>query len=333
MFIVLIPIFGLMGFNYYVDPYWNFKHAHANNDYQNGFDERLQKTNLLVGQKQPFDSLLIGSSRVTYMNTNNFKQEEVFNYGLSALHIDEYKDYIAFTRNINDGELQRIYVELYMDSYNDEVKRPMAAPDFYFEEAQNRLLDYTSLFSKDALDKTLLNYRASKENKFHLQRSYTRDNQVRTTYPNNRLPILRENFKKQFEETKYTDEFPYDPDYKKKLGEMKHDNPDSEFVIFTDFAPADRLKMYLKNPNYFEAYDQWFHEMVDVFGEVRSFHMQNEYTQADKYWLDWFHFYPEVGDKMIHSLETREGEGSLYLLVNEDNVDQYLVDLKKWVNE
>jgi hypothetical protein len=163
--------------------------------------------------------------------------------------------------------------------------------------------------------------------------SSTEENNKTPTYPNNRLRVLRENFKKQFEETKYTDEFPYDPAYKKKLVEMKRDNPDSEFVIFTDFAPADRLKMYLKNPNYFEAYDQWFHEMVDVFGEVRSFHMQNEYTQTDKYWLDWFHFYPEVGDKMIHSLETREGEGSLYLLVNEDNVDLYLADLKKWVNE
>ena len=333
MLFVLIPIFGLMGFNYYVDPYWNFNHAHENNDYQNGFDERLQKTNLLVKNHQTFDSLLIGSSRVTYMNTDSFKNDDVFNYSLSSIHITEYNDYIEFAKKINDGKLDRVYAELSLHSYYANVQPPMGEPETYFEQAQDRLLDYTSLFSQDTLDKSLVNFKASKNNKYPLQRSYTRDNQVKSTYANNRLAKGKADFVKRYDKTNYTTEIAYRETYKDELEKMKKASPDSEFVIFTDMAHVLRLKTYLKNPNYFDAYDRSIREIIDVFGEVNSFHLNNDYTSKDEYWMDFYHFYPEVGDKMIHALETGEGEGSLYLNVNESNVDQYLSDLKKMVAE
>ncbi|QBP41838.1 hypothetical protein [Paenisporosarcina antarctica] len=333
MLIVLIPVFGVMGFNYYVDPYWNFQHAHAHNDYQNGFDERLQKTNLLVNNSQSFSSLLIGSSRVTYMNTNSFKHDEVFNYGLSSMHISEYSDYIAFAKKINDGVLNDIYVELSLHSYYANVQPPMGKPDTFFEQAQNRVLDYTVLFSKDTLDKSLVNYNASKANAYPLQRSYTRDNQVKTTYPNNRLSKAKEDFKSRYDKTNYTTDFAYNEFYKDELLKIKRENKDSKFVIFTDMAHEDRLKIYLRNPNFFDAYARSIREIVEVFGEVKSFHMQNDLTQNDKQWMDFYHFYPEIGDKMIHSLETGEGEGEIYLSVTENNVEQYLRDMKNWISE
>lgn len=43
-FIVIgLPVFGIMGFNYYIDPLWNYTHANDFNDYQLGFDERQLK--------------------------------------------------------------------------------------------------------------------------------------------------------------------------------------------------------------------------------------------------------------------------------------------------
>lgn len=331
MLIILIPIVGLMGFNYYIDPYWNFSHAHANNDYQNGFDERLQKTNLLVNGVEPFDSLLIGSSRVTYMNTDEFKEEEVFNYALSSIHITEYSDYIAFAKKRNGGELDRVYIELSLHSYYAKVQPPMGEPETYFEQAQNRLLDYTSLFSQDTLHKSFVNYKASKANSYHLQRSYTRDNQVKTTYPNKGLAKGKAAFISRYDLTNYTTEFAYNEKYKDELMKIKNASPDSEFVIFTDMAHVDRLRTYLKNPNYFDAYARSIREIVNVFGKVNSFHLENDLTAKDQYWMDFYHFYPEVGDAMIHSLETGEDEGTVYISVTKENVDQYLSDLEAWV--
>lgn len=331
--IVFIPVFGLMGFNFYIDPYWNFQHAHANNDYQNGFEERLQKTNLLASHPPEFESLLIGSSRVTYMNTSSYQEDRVFNYGLSSLHIEEYRDYIAYARETKGSGLKNIYMEAPLNAYNAGTEMMRDLPSSYIDQAEDRVLDFTSLFSKDTLEKSLENYEASKINAFPEQRSYTRDNQVRTTYPNDRLEKAKTKFKKQFDDTEYQSEFNYMNSYKQELQKIKRDNPKANFVVFSELAHEDRVKVYLRNPNYLEAYERSVREIVDVFGSYTSFLLPNDWTQKDKYWLDLFHYYPIVGDRMIQAMETGKGEGTFYMTVNEKNVDQYMEQLHTWVNE
>ena len=72
-FIVFFLIFGgVVYFNYYIDPLWNFNHKNEWNDFQDGFDERQQKTNYILSHPFQYDSLMIGTSRVTYMNQFEF---------------------------------------------------------------------------------------------------------------------------------------------------------------------------------------------------------------------------------------------------------------------
>ncbi|MDD3269201.1 MAG: hypothetical protein PHX14_07760, partial [Syntrophomonadaceae bacterium] len=43
--LILLPLAAVAGFNYYIDPLWNFNHANPYNTIQASFDERQQKTN------------------------------------------------------------------------------------------------------------------------------------------------------------------------------------------------------------------------------------------------------------------------------------------------
>src|SRR4051812_12979960 len=98
--LVIAPIVGfVMYHNYQIDPLWNFNHANEYNDIQIGFDERQQKTNYVMARPFNYDSLLIGTSRVTYMDQSSFVNDDVFNYSLSEMHIDEYSPYINFAKD------------------------------------------------------------------------------------------------------------------------------------------------------------------------------------------------------------------------------------------
>lgn len=333
MGIIFIPVLGLMSFNFYIDPYWNFGHAHANNDYQNGFDERLQKTNLLANDPPEFDSLLIGSSRVTYMNTDAFVEDQVFNYGLSSLHIKEIRDYIAYAKKANGGKLENIYMEAPLNAYNAGTTMARDEPATYIAQAEDWILDYTSLFSKDTWEKSMENYETSKADEFPMQRSYTRDNQVRTTYGNDKLEKAKIAFEKRFDLTNYKTEFAYMETYKQELQKIKRDNPDANFVVFSEVAHEDRVKVYLKNPNYLDAYERSIREIIDVFGSYTAFILPNEWSQDDQYWLDLFHYYPPVGDGMIRAMETGEGEGTYFMKLDETTIDEYMNKLEAWIHE
>ena len=80
---VLITIFILSFIdliNYIMDPFWTFNHSHKFNNFQKGINERQQKSNYIYFTDKKYDTLLLGSSRTTYMNPNSFENYKVFNY-------------------------------------------------------------------------------------------------------------------------------------------------------------------------------------------------------------------------------------------------------------
>ena len=79
--ILIVPIPLL---NYLVDPYWCFDHEILIGRYQAGFDERQQKTNFLTFNKGAFDTLILGSSRLTYTDTRDVPGR-AFNFATSKI--------------------------------------------------------------------------------------------------------------------------------------------------------------------------------------------------------------------------------------------------------
>lgn len=329
LIVVVLPVSGVIGFNYYIDPLWNFEHKNEYNDYQLGFDERQQKTNYINSRESfDYDSLLIGTSRVTYMDENEFDTEKVFNYSLSSLHIDEYLPYIKYATEKNGDEFDTIYMELYINSYDGNVVNTNQTPSNYINKAEDPFYRFTSLFSYSTLKSSIDNFKASKDNFYNGPRSYNRENVAQTTYPNDRLPALWERFESSFESSA-TKPYVYNEDYKNKLVELKETYPNTRFVIFTDLMPVKRLELILSNQEHRKAYERWYKDMVDVFGTIYSFQSVNATTTDLNNFFDWFHYYPSVGSKMINALEKPKENRDFITVVNKDNLEKYLNNLTR----
>lgn len=328
LIVIVLPVSAVMGFNYWIDPLWNFSHKNQYNDYQIGFNERQQKTNYINSRKNfKYDSLMIGTSRVTYMNEHTFKKEKVFNYSLSSLHIDEYLPYIAYATKKNGKDFKTIYMELYVNSYDANTPNANSDPNGYFKQAEDPFYKYTSLFSYSTLKSSIDNFTASKANYYSGPRSYTRDNVGQTTYPNDRLSPLWDRFEAAFN-TATNKPFNYDKDYKKKLLEIRKAYPHTKFVVFTDPIPAKRYDLIMSNKEQRQAYEKWYKDMISVFGEVYSFQGHTSITTDMNHYFDWFHYYPSVGDQMIKAIENPKGQKDILKIVKENNLKKYLNNIE-----
>lgn len=69
---VIIILISVILLNYLNDPLWVFNHKNHYNKTRLGFNERQQKTNLLYFDQKDYDSILLGNSKVTYINQNKF---------------------------------------------------------------------------------------------------------------------------------------------------------------------------------------------------------------------------------------------------------------------
>ena len=71
--------------NFIVDPLWLFNHSNKFNQKQGSYDERQLKSNYLYyNLKDNFDGILLGSSRATYVDQNDFENMKIFNYSVGA---------------------------------------------------------------------------------------------------------------------------------------------------------------------------------------------------------------------------------------------------------
>ena len=90
-----MSISTIASINYYMDPMWTFNHEHKFSDYQRARKERQQKSNALYFRDKKYDTLIFGSSRVTYMNQHTWN-ENTFNYSVSDMQPNEYHEYLNF---------------------------------------------------------------------------------------------------------------------------------------------------------------------------------------------------------------------------------------------
>ena len=318
-----LPAMAVIGFNYWIDPLWNFPHSHKYNDVQFAFDERQQKTNYINSRPFDYDSLLIGTSRVTYMDATRFKGEKVFNYALSGLHIDEYLPYISYAAEKKGGDFDVIYMELYYNSYNG-IPNPNSPPDYYFDKSEGFLYKYKTLFSHSTYERAAANYGYSKDNVYEGARYYTRENVGKTAFVSERMDAKLERYINSVKSEKMVKSFVYSDSYKDKLQALKDAFPDTRFVIFTDPMPYKKQEAILQIPEYREGYIRWYDEMVEVFGEVYSFQGRTPITESNESFFDVSHYTPEIGDEMIEALLAPESSRDILTVVNEANLDGYL---------
>ncbi len=285
-------------FNYAIDPLWTFCHQNRFNNAQPGFDERQQKTNraYFCGLKQ-YDTLLLGSSRTTYINQHDFKPLKVFNYASVAMYPSEYRGWIEQAKKIKGSPFRTIILGVDFFGTNDgpfgkQQMKEAPAPSHYLDITTSFLYRYKMLFTLETLYKSI-------ESIEHTSKpgttDYSRDNVKHTI----RISQARKAQAVQHQRGLYGNlvygkSYHYNARLKEIFETLKRENPQTRFILFT--TPISKpLFCMLAKQGRVQDYEKWLSMLVDVFGEVYDFMGINTVTANAQNYADLHHFYPKFG--------------------------------------
>jgi hypothetical protein len=329
-----VMIIALVGsFNYLMDPMWLFSHKFALNQSQTGFNERQQKTNILqFGKTNIYNGVLLGSSRSTFINQNDFVGMDVFNYSSASMEAFEYIDYIEFFKKKHKN-LNHIIIGA--DFYNTNMPKIVGGPEtpnYYINNSIKTGYRFTSLLSKDALRYSITNI------KNHLMEGeikhfYDRENiryrpkvsekvRIRTHTPG--VKARTNNFIGR--------EYKYNHKYIPGLSALKSNNPNINIIIFTTPISADLLVSIIKNGNRLKEYRDWLNNLITIFGSIYHFMDINSITTNLENYADPEHYYPYIGTLIANKISgfyNSKIPDDFGLVLNKGNLDEYLNKFEK----
>jgi len=292
----VIALFAL--FNWFIDPLWTFSHSNRWNNAQPGFDERQQKTNrAYFGGLEQYDTLLLGSSRVTYINQHDFKGMDVYNYASVSMYPIEYKGWIDTAKKIRGGEFERII--LGVDFWGTNIgsfavgqinSTPPAS--HYLEESESPFYRYKMLFLMDTLDRSL---ECIDHSKHPGTTDYTRDNVKKTIRISAQRKQAAVNQQMSLYGSRiYGKAYRYNTEMAKIFAQLKKENPKTKFILFTTPIASPLFELMVRSGN-FPDYKRWITQLVESFGEVYDFMGLNSITTYQDNYADLHHFYPYIG--------------------------------------
>jgi hypothetical protein len=327
--IVSVSFVGLV--NYIIDPLWNFSHKFRYNNMQEGFDERQQKTNYINFRDiNKYDGVLLGSSRTTHINQNDFGNMNIFNYASNSMRPYEYKGYIDFFKIQRQNELKYIIIGADFYGITKPIDVKFEKPEFYITKTKSFGYRYKMLFSIDGLKKSLKNiinfYKGCK-------RYYDRNNikySIRVSE--------KERFKKYTKNLKSHTEIFMSPRYvyNKNLmpiyKSLKNDNPNTKIMIFTSPITADLLVSIIKNGDKLKEYKEWLKGIIYIFGEVHQYMDINSITTNLQNYPDDDHFYVNVAKMVankIAGINNKSIPNDFGVILNKSNIEEYLANFEQ----
>lgn len=312
------------GFNYFMDPLWTFNTTHKYNQIQDGFNERQQKTNYITFQPFNYDSLILGSSRTTYINQNDFNGINAYNYAANSMDPVEYNTYIEYAKKIKGSDFE--YIILGIDFFGTNANRGILfeKPEFYINKSNEFLYRYKPLISIDTLKYSVRNINL-----------LVKDSKLISTYDRNNIKKIEVLSKEQqqnnlLQQLEVYDESVYGnyayKDIKSIFTEIKNNNPNTKFIIYTTPISTPMFEVMVKNGRMGD-YRQWIEDSVDVFEEVYNFMYPNSITNNLDNYVDAHHFKPEIGTLIAHKVtkyRLNEIPNDFGVLVTEQNIESHL---------
>jgi hypothetical protein len=327
MMLFATPFLYIAVYNAWIDPLWLYSHKHTRNDIQDPFDERLLKTHSIKYQKKTYNSLLLGSSRVTYINQDKFP-EKTYNYGVSSMVIEEFEPYVSYAEEQNGKPFDTIYIGLDFWGTNVYKPQPPTKPDFYFDQIDEPFYRIKKQFSFSTKKYAERNEQSSIEDKilFSSFRAYNRENiATAKDVPLEKKKAFLAKYKKEISQEKYG----YDSSYKEVLLELKRKHPDSKFVVFLTPVFQERWYEEFQTQGKWAAYERWTMEVGSVFGEYYNFMTPHPIVADWNNFYDSQHFYPHVGNLIIARLtgsgDVPDGFGVQW---KQDTINSELAKLK-----
>jgi len=324
-FFTIIPIVAII--NYMVDPLWMFSHSNKYNSIQKAFNERQQKTNhIYFNGLEKYDALLLGSSRVTYINQNDFHGMDLYNYAFNDSAPHEFGEFIKFAKEVKGKDFK--YIILGADFMATETPSIVKSkhPKTYIDNAKSFAYKYKTLISFDALKESLKNIKYSQKGTARVY--YDRQNiKYRTKLsPEKRLEKYNYNMKLRLihsADGKYI----YDKNYIPRLKKLKADNPNSQFIIFTTPVSANLLVSMIRINKRLPEYKRWLNELIEVFGEVHHFMSINSITTNLENYPDAEHYYPEIATLFANKTTNYENSDipdDFGIILTKENLDEFI---------
>lgn len=328
--IILLPLLVIAGFNYYMDPLWNFNHAGPYNSTQIAFDERQQKSGRLTFYPEPYQTLIMGSSRVTYINQADFKGFNAYNYAFNNMLLSEYREYASYARQKNGQDFAYIIIGLDFFATNQNVRdmNKFQPPGYYTDLVGAIGYRYKTLLSLDVLEYSRKNFDLAKRDKKQ-SFTYDRRNVKRLNHiSDEEKQALVANNLDWYGNKVYNADYKYGP-VKDTFQQLRNDHPNTEFIVFTTPVSAPLFKLMIEKGLYPE-YARWLTDSVEVFGQIYNFMGLNSVTLNMDNYYDASHFYPEIGTLIAQRISGGPADNlpaDFGVIINRDNLSEQLESL------
>jgi hypothetical protein len=319
--------------NYIVDPFWCFEHEVPFGRYQAMFDERQQKTNYLAFREVDFDTVILGNSRVTYMDPRSIPGR-TFNYSASSMKPYEFLPYLRFAARRSASPLNTIILGISFVDTNAQFRPTFDSPEEYIARATSWGFRYKSLLNVELLRYSVASIRRELQGSYH--DSYLREGREIIS-KQMKLPVPEALRRSEIEENlaayrarAYGKDYEY-LDNRPVYAELKNAFPSSRFLVFTTPVSAHLLNLLVEQ-GLFDYYACWIADLVEVFGEVWNFMYYNEITTDDANYKDAHHYTPQVGDMIIRkmfALSDINKHNDFGILVTRDTLEEHLQFLRE----
>ncbi|MFA7571631.1 MAG: hypothetical protein WCY75_10380 [Sulfurimonadaceae bacterium] len=323
--LLIVSLLFIGSLNFFMDPFWTFSHSHKYNNLQKGTNERQQKANHIYFSDKKYDSLLLGSSRTTYMNRNSFVNLEVFNFSASGMRPKEYYTYIDFVVNKTRQPIENIIIGMDFFGYYMYGLFMFDNAPLIVETTQSIGYRWKTLFSFDALNNSFKNLRDYQKNR--TDDRYNRDIvKVRNYIYHTKEQVKKD--VKNYSKTSYSSRV--NKDYQNILSNIRDTFRNKNFIIYTT-PVSEPLFLELILLNQYHNYENWLRELVRVFDKVYHFMYLNTISKNYiEYFSDSNHAYTKTNDiiaKKVSGLIVEPNDFGMIL--TKENIEEKLKELRK----
>ncbi len=323
----------VIAINYVIDPYWHYGHHHQWNQVQTVIDEREQKA-VALRDYATLDTVLLGSSRATYIPSNAFDQWDVFNFAAANYSMREYHTFVLYTLE-QHPETERFIIGIdFFKSNTTEASTPRSLTN-YVEKIEQPLYKTRYLLSLPSAKYALRNAWLSSGRIPEGEKFYTRDGDVLIK----KEAMTEEQFQKKvetFANSFYRSGFTYFDQYEEIMSKVRETIGSRESIWFTTPISTPLFETLI-DAGLYEEYEKWLKGLVETNGSIWHFMYPNEITDQRHYYMDGHHFYPEIGMQIAKRLEygydAEDVSTDFGIYVTKDNVEEVLVYLRMRLKE
>lgn len=329
LFILIICLICILNFNFFMDPFWTFSHNHKYNSVQKGTNERQQKANYIYFTENKYDTLLLGSSRTTYMNPHSFSPLKVFNFSASGMRPHEYFTYIDFIIKDAKQPIDNIILAVDFFGYLDYGLYKFDNPDSIVNNTTSPYYRWKMLLSFDLLTNSFKNLRDYLKNPDYSDR-YTRD-LVKSYHKRDNLEAQKIQVAKDikiYANSEYSGKA--NKNYYELFNKIKSKYPQKNFIVYTTPVSYPLFEEMIRLGHQ-ENYKQWLTYLVEIFGEVHHFMYKNSIsTDYINYFADSNHAYPDTNNLIAQTIIHKQNfVNDFGLVLTKDNIQIFFQLLDK----